>query len=119
MFTCGLLRSNFSLAIPCAPHYSKFLLNTDPSFPKSFQSGAFGFLDDLFRNRRGRLSVMGKVHGEIPAALGAAPQVGGVAEHFRERDQNADHMATRARLRTLNLRAARVQVTEHGGHVFL
>src|SRR5215472_2362444 len=114
MFTCGLLRSNFSFAISSSAPQSKsckesVLLELLP---------AAGLLYNLFREIRGKLRVMRKMHGEIAAALRAAAQIGGVTEHLGERHLHANYVAARTALRALNLRAAGVEVAKHGGHVF-
>src|SRR5262249_45703000 len=114
MFTCGLLRSNFSFAISSSAPQSK-------SCKKSVSLKllpAAALLPNLVREIVRKLRVMRKMHGEIAAALRAAAQIGGVAEHFRQRHLHANHVAPRAAFRTLNLRSARVQVAKHGGHVF-
>src|SRR5919108_2319132 len=114
MFTCGLLRSNFSFAISSSAPQSKSCKK--PVLPKLLS--AAGLLHNLFGESSGKFRVMRKMHGEIAAALRAASQIGGVAEHFRQRHLHANHVAARAALRALNLRAPGVQVAKHRGHVF-
>src|ERR1051326_1035104 len=66
MFTCGLLRSNFSFAIL---RLSSLLLR-DALHP------AHNFFGQRGRN----LFVLPEMHGETAAALCARPQLGGVTE---------------------------------------
>src|SRR3954452_21199256 len=75
MFTCGLVRSNFFLAI-CrgAPRSSWGHRVTGRSDP------ALG--DELRRDVRRDLGVVGKFHRIACPALGHRPQVRGVAEHL-------------------------------------
>src|SRR5436190_13679081 len=65
MFTCGLLRTNFSLAM-CS-------------------SGALHLGDDLLGEGGGHRGVVGELHGVRGAALRRGAQVRRVAEHRRER----------------------------------
>src|SRR6267142_2188985 len=115
MFTCGLLRSNFSFAIsPSAPQI-KIHSNPDNALCLLL---APVLLDDFFRQRRRQLRVMRKVHRERRAALGAAAQIRGVTEHLRQRNFHADHVAPRAVFRALNRGTPGIQIAEHRGHVF-
>src|ERR1700704_793392 len=114
MFTCGLLRSNFSFAICfsapqikvvfAATTNSKFILNLGLT-PSTL---AFVLVDNFLRDRIRRLGVMRKVHGEIRATLGAAAQIRRITKHLREWHFRADHVAARTILRTLTRRAASV-----------
>src|SRR5436190_5146618 len=112
MFTCGLLRSNFSLAIWSSAPQSKsckiVLLKL---------LSAAGFLYNFFREIVGKLRVMREMHGECGASLRAAAQIRGVAEHLRERHLHANHVAPGAVFRSLNRRPPRVQIAEHLRHV--
>src|SRR5437588_433272 len=92
MFTCGLLRSNFSLAMwSCAPQSKPLqtLENADLFF-------ALHLSDNVVAKVARHFRVMREMHGEVAAALRAAAQIGGVAEHFRQRHLHANHMAARA-----------------------
>src|SRR6266852_5613762 len=100
MFTCGLLRSNFSFAIASsAPQSKSFKTKTNPVL-----LFAPVFLDNLFGERRGQFRVVREMHCESRAALGAAAQIRGVAEHLRQRHFHADHVAARAVFRAQNRR---------------
>src|SRR5271154_397837 len=71
MFTCGLLRSNFSFAM-------------DVESPASlFRHFSLNFRYDFFRDVLGNLFVLPEVHGETAAALRARAQLRRVAKHFR------------------------------------
>src|ERR1700737_1964590 len=116
MFTCGLLRSNFSLAICFSAPQS----NSFKTLYKNPLLGRFarGLLDDFLRNRSRRLGVMRKMHGERGASLCATAQIRGVPEHLRQWDLHANDVAARAVFRSLNFGAARIQVSEDGRHIF-
>src|SRR5215469_10428181 len=109
MFTCGLLRSNFSFAISSSAPQSK---SCKKSASRKLLSAA-GLLHNLFREIGWQLRVVRKMHGEIAAALRAAAQIGGVPEHFRQRHLHANFVAARTAFRALNLRAAGVEVAKH------
>src|SRR5215472_5208350 len=154
MFTCGLVRSNFSLAITCCSlRNNQQNQNFVPSItgiseiseqepncvvlrfrlsarclrlslscrsqdrPLQNLFFAAGFLDDFLGKIARHFRIVREVHGEIRADLRTAAQIGGVAEHLRQRNLHADHVTAGARLRALNLGAARVQVAEYTGHV--
>src|SRR5580700_503619 len=82
MFTCGLLRSNFSFAMILILLDSDFLLRY---FSLNFRHN---FLRNIFRN----LLVLPKVHRKSTAALGARSQLGGITEHFRQWHHGLDHL---------------------------
>src|ERR1700722_9873483 len=113
MFTCGLLRSNFSFAIcSSAPQIkvvfaattnSKFL---DPRLPA--RALTLVLVDNFLRNRIRRFGVVRKVHGEIRATLGAATQIRRITKHLCKRHFRADHVAAGTILGTLNGRAASI-----------
>src|SRR4029077_14563231 len=100
MFTCGLLRSNFSFAISfSAPQSNSFQI---PMTPRLLF--ATRLLDNFFGKTRGHLRIVREMHGEISAALCAAAQIRGVAEHLRQRHFHPNDVAAAAILRTLNRR---------------
>src|SRR4029077_5131872 len=109
MFTCGLLRSNFSFAISSSAPQSKSrkTLETSNLLP------APGLLDNFLSQIVRKLRVMRKMHRERGAPLRAAAQIRSVTEHLRERHFHANHVAARAIFRALNRRTPRVQVAEH------
>jgi hypothetical protein len=75
MFTWGLFRSNFFLAI------SSPLLDYSPRYPG----------DDLLGDIGGHLVVGVQLHGAVRgAALGTRPQLGGVTEELGQRHEHAD-----------------------------
>src|SRR5438067_12077168 len=100
---CGFVRSNFCLAIP--------------SFP--LLGGSRALLGDLACDRRRYLFVPVELHGEICAALGHRPQVGGVAEHLAQRDARLDHLRVPDRRHVLDAAAAGAQVAHHVADVVL
>src|SRR5438874_10605809 len=96
MFTWGFVRSNFFLAIS-----SSSLLAGHPG-------------DDLLRDLRGDLVVRVQLHGAVGgAALGAGPELRGVAEELGERHQDADGLLTAALVDALDAAAARRDVAHH------
>src|SRR5260221_14564099 len=103
IFTCGLLRSNFSFAIPFAPQIE---IHSNPDKPCCLLFAPV-LLDDFFRQRRGQLRIMRKVHGKRRAALRAAAQIRGVTEHLRQRHFHSNHVAPSAVLGALNRRPPR------------
>src|ERR1700751_1938247 len=117
MFTCGLLRSNFSLAIAFSTPHSNSLKRDYKSL-RLLSRLARIFRDYLFRNRSGRFRVVRKMHGEVAAALGTAAPVGGVAEHLGPRHFHADDVATGAIFRALNRGTPRVEIAKDGRHIF-
>src|SRR5581483_9842148 len=83
MLTCGLLRSNFSFAILLLPD----------SLPDSlFRNLALYAGDDLFGNVLRHFLVLPEMHGEAAASLSARTQLGGVAEHLRQRHHGLDQL---------------------------
>src|SRR5450432_888770 len=124
MFTCGLLRSNFSFAIACsAPQIKVCLLANSKNLCNCSNFlrthvPALILLDDFLADRIRRFGVMRKVHGEIGAALSAAAQIGGVTEHLRQGNFRPDYVGSGAVFRTLNRGTPRVEVAVNGGHVF-
>src|SRR5208283_3274223 len=102
MFTCGLVRSNFSLAIASSAPHS----NSSKTKLVSLLLSAI-LLDDFFGESRGQFRVMREMHGERGATLRAAAQIRGVTEHLRERHFDADHVAAGAVFRPLNRRTPR------------
>src|SRR5476649_916835 len=124
MFTCGLLRSNFSFAIvvsvfgllliSClahalwAPVRGLQLQNSLPLIlVRTIVPG-----DDLFRDRPWRFFVLLELHGEIGAALCRSTHRGGVAEHLRKRHRGADGLHTANHLHAFDAATARVQVAD-------
>src|SRR5260370_4827591 len=109
MFTCGLLRSNFSLAI-CfsAPQYKiEFLAN-----PRTLELLlAACLLNDLLGQGRRQLGVMRQMHGERLAPLRAAAQIRGVTKHLRTPHFHANDLAARPILPALNRRTPGTHVS--------
>src|ERR1700683_1444566 len=92
MFTCGLLRSNFSFAMDVespASLYPEFLL---PNSEFLLRHSSLNFRHDLFRQVLGNFLVLPEVHGETAAALRARAQFGGIAEHFRQRNHGLNQL---------------------------
>src|SRR5436309_1830159 len=95
MLTCGLVRSNFFLAIWLSP------LSPRPL--------DLALLDELGGHRCRDLRVMRKLHGRRRATLGHRPQVRHVAEHLRQRHERPDHLRGSARLHALHVATAAVE----------
>src|SRR5688572_5853213 len=83
MFTWGLVRSNFSLAIASCSSPVKSCLLLDLAHDPG---------DDFLADRAGRLHVLLEVHGVGGAALGAGAQVGGISEHGGKGDERGDDL---------------------------
>src|SRR5260370_15496743 len=115
MFTCGLLRSNFSFAISSSAPQIKIHSNLVNARCLLF---APVLLNDFFRQRRGQLRIMRKVHRERRAALRAAAQIRGVTEPLRQRNFHPNDIAPRAIFSALNGGTPGIQVAEDSGHVF-
>src|SRR5258706_6768625 len=97
MLTCGLVRSNFFLAIfDCAP--------LSPSVPLDL-----GLLDEFGGNRGGHLRVVRKLHRGRRTSLGHGPQVRHVPEHLRERHERAHDLGGPPRLHALARAPAAVE----------
>src|SRR5216683_7316494 len=94
MFTCGLLRSNFSLAICFSAPQSKIEFLANPRTLELLLAACL--LNDLLGQGRRHLGVMRKMHGERRAPLSAAAQISGVTKHLRQRHFHANHIAARA-----------------------
>src|SRR6478609_7387516 len=103
ILTCGLVRSNFFLAIWAAPG---FLLD-------------LGLLDE-FRGQVARdLGVVTELHRGGRATLRHAAQVGDVPEHLGERDERPDDLRRAARLHPLDLSPATVEIADDVAHELL
>src|SRR5437870_3707228 len=93
-FMCGLDRSNFSLAI--APHIvMSFFQFPAPESKGAILSGYGSPLNSgyhLVLNISGRLFIPQEVHRIRRPPLRAGPQLGGVAEHFRQRHLGSDDL---------------------------
>src|SRR5215213_11784183 len=80
MFTCGLVRSNFFLAIVrCSPGSSV----------RDRCSADLGLGDELLGEIARDLGVVRQLHRGARPALGHRPQLRRVAEHLGERDERA------------------------------
>src|SRR5215510_7810807 len=108
MFTCGLVRSNFFLAISALLSLSPTGLLADP-----------GLGDELLGQVARDLGVMRKLHRIARPALGHRPQVRGVAEHLGERDEGAHDLGRATRIHPLDLAATAVQVADDVAHELL
>src|SRR6266849_6436172 len=114
MFTCGLLRSNFSFAISSSAPQSKSFKTTETLnlLPPA------GLLDNLLSQIVRKLRVMRKMHCECGAPLRTAAQIRGVTEHLRKRHFHANDVAARPVFGALDRRTPRIQVAEYLRHVF-
>src|SRR6187402_483998 len=108
MLTCGLLRSNFFLAIVgCS-----LLL-----YPLARLGSCL--LDKLRGQAGWDLGVMTELHRRRRATLGHRPQVRDVAEHLGKRDERPDDLGRPARLHALDLPPAAVEVADDFAHELL
>src|SRR5882762_449426 len=120
IFTCGLLRSNFSLAICFSAPQSRNLKSNLPQSPRGPKLLlATCLLYDLLGKRRRHLGVMRKMHRERRASLRAAAQIRGVTEHLRQWKFHANDVAARAILLALMRRTPRSQIAKTRRHIFL
>src|SRR4051794_39856823 len=108
MFTCGLVRSNFFLAI------------ADCSLaPRPSGRLDLGLLDE-FRSQGGwNFGVVTELHRGGRPALGHRPQVRDVSEHLGQRNERPDDLRRPARLHSLDLPATAVQIADHVAHELL
>src|ERR1039457_6701548 len=83
IFTCGLLRSNFSFAMSTNLLPRHFSLN--PSY-------------DLFRDALRHLFILAEMHREAAAALRSGTQFRGVTEHLTERHHRLNQVGSAANL---------------------
>src|SRR5687768_1348210 len=101
MFTCGLLRSNFFLAICLALPVSD-RCSADP-----------GLGDELLGQVARHFRVVRQLHRIARPALGHGPQVRGVAEHLGKRHRGADDRGGPPVFGALEVPAAAVEVADH------
>src|SRR6266540_5592122 len=109
-FTCGLLRSNFSLAMIS-------LSSLDEALLRAGGGCALRLRDDGLRDAVRDLRVMRELHGVGGAALRLRAQIRRVPEHLGERHERVDHLGVRARGHRLDLAAAAVEVADDVAHV--
>src|SRR6059036_881317 len=107
MFTCGLVRSNFFLAISTALPVLR-PCSADP-----------GLGDELLGEVARDLRVVRQLHRVARASLGHRPQLRRVAEHLGERDERPHDLGGTAGLHPLDLAPAAVQVADHVAHELL
>src|SRR5713226_2607232 len=89
MFTCGLLRSNFSFAISSSAPQSKSCKTFETRNLLLPASLLDNFLSQIVRKFR----VMRKMHCESGAPLRTAAQIRGVTEHLRKRHFHSNDLA--------------------------
>src|ERR1700733_12393968 len=126
-FTCGLLRSNFCLAIasllptpgqghggPDALSLSAISAICTGRLRNRNRSGLLpvGPGDDLLGDRLGNLVIRLKLHRVRGATLGARTQVGSVAEHVGQRYRRVDHVAAALLIHALHLASAGGEVPD-------
>src|SRR4051812_28873440 len=130
--TCGLSRSNFSLATAVRSSYRSLVSGALANQGKLSQSVfavlsrgdglARTVLDDLLGDVRRHLVVALELHRVGRAALGVGAQVGGVAEHLAQRNVGADRERVAAALLALQAPAPAAEVADDvaeevlGGH---
>src|ERR1700687_512420 len=105
MFTCGLLRSNFSFAM-AAPVFLALLRYL------ALHLG-HDLLGDVLRN----FFVLPEVHRETAAPLRTGAQLGSVAEHIRQRHHRFDQVRGSANFGTFQAAAARTQIAIDAAHI--
>ena len=118
---CGLLRSNFSLAISVHPQRDVVNLdnrNFSQSFPDARAATILAAVPFLPANNfvgfiRGNLLIMRIVHGKTAAPLRSAPNIGRVAEHIGQRHLHIDNLILTATRVLAFVRAARIQVRDY------
>src|SRR4028118_895294 len=103
MLTCGLVRSNFCLAIWPVSFSAVVAVRRLRRRPGGTAGCGSGLLapdlrDDLLRHVAGNLGVGVELHGVAGPALRAAAEVSHVAEHLRERHERLDDADARALL---------------------
>src|SRR3954470_454928 len=120
--TCGLSRSNFSLATAVRSSYRSLVSGAPANQGKLSQSVftvlsrgnglARAVLDDLLGDVRRDLVVALELHGVGGAPLRVGAQVGRVAEHLAQRDVSADRQRVAAPLLALEAPAAPAEVAD-------
>src|ERR1700736_710273 len=103
MFTCGLLRSNFSFAM-AAPVSLVLLLFALARYL------ALHFGHDLLGDTLRNFFVLPEVHRETAAPLRTGAQLGSVAEHIRQRHHRFDQVRGSANFGPFQAPAARTQI---------
>src|SRR4051812_20589420 len=101
MFTCGLVRSNFFLAI------------------RMLSSADLGLGNELLGEIARDLGVVRQLHRVARPTLGHRPQLGGVAEHLGQRHEGPHDGGRAALLGRLDLAATAVDVADHVAHEVL
>src|SRR4051794_18088220 len=130
--TCGLSRSNFSLATAVRSSGGSLWVGGLANQGKLSQSVftvlsrgnglARAVLDDLLGDVRRDLVVALELHRVGRPALGVGAQVGGIAEHLAQRDVGADRQGVAAALLALQAPAPAAEVADDvaeevlGGH---
>src|SRR5262245_51455708 len=105
-FTCGLVRSNFCLA-----------MSGSPCAGLAGRPGGAGLAGDLRHDLLGdgprHFLVAGELHGVGGPPLGHGANVGGVAEHLTKRHEGPDHLGAGPRFHRDDLAPAAVEVADH------
>src|SRR5260370_7589277 len=104
MFTCVLLRSNFSLAICFSAPQSKIEFLANPRTLELLLAACL--LHDLLAQGRRHLGVMRKMHGERRPPLRAAAQIRGLTKQLRQRPFHANHVSASPTLLSLHPRTS-------------
>src|SRR6476646_11313190 len=102
MLRCGLVRSNFCLAM---------------SSPSLLFGGLPLALRELLCDGMRNFCVMKELHRIGGASLAHGAHIRCVTEHLGERDAGADDLRVAPRLHALDLPTARVDVADHVAHV--
>src|ERR1700744_3884217 len=98
MFTCGLLRSNFSLDIACSSSQIRNC-KTRCCYKLLANAAALVLFNHFLRQLVWHFRVVREMHGEIRATLRAAAQIGRITEHLREWHFSANYVYAAAILR--------------------
>src|SRR5687767_2062819 len=128
MFTCGLLRSNFSLLIVVSlshPSHSSYLSHktygtNGPYGTNLLTCHALNLRDHFFSDVLGRLIITLEMHRRSRATLRCRTQVGRIAKHFRQRHVRGDHLCPAwPYLSAGELSPALHQIAIHGAHIIV
>src|SRR4051812_34860022 len=105
MFTCGLLRSNFSLLIASPAFILKFEIQ------KTLVTRSLDLSDDLLSDVPGCLVISLEVHARRRTSLCRGAKVGRVTKHLGQRHEcRHDRNITRTRFHLIDLPAPTVEV---------
>src|SRR5262245_14018930 len=120
MLQCGLVRSNFALAIFCL-----FSSNQIPDAPPDADAPITTIFRlrqlclDLFGNVGGHFVIMRELHRVLGPALGERAELVHIAEHVRERHLSLDDLGVAPGVGALDLAATAVEVADDVAEIIL